>query len=120
MPDDLGSALYQYMSPSRLAAQPPVSPQRTTKVSNGWTVLYSYLESRMSSLRNWRYSWWIYWAVLAKFFIPRRYVWLVVANKMWRGNPVNEAIIDFMGAACCPDRQERHVDWPPRRRRVRG
>lgn len=91
------TAPYELMSPTLLSKQPPSAPDKLKNSSDAWTTMFSYLESRMNSLRNWRYSWWAYWAVLARFFIPRRYVWLVVANRMWRGSPLNDAIIDSTG-----------------------
>lgn len=91
-------APYEFMSPSLLAQQPPsLARKQPQKGLADWTEIYSHLESRLGSLRSWRWSWWTYWRVLAEFFIPRRYVWLVVANRMWRGHPINDAIIDSTG-----------------------
>lgn len=87
-------APYELMSPTLLAQQPIEAPKRDERNDKNWSVYFTYLESRIGSLRSWRWSWWAYWAVLARFFMARRYVWLVVANKMWRGHPINEAIID--------------------------
>ena len=92
-----GSAPYEEMSPSLLSQQPPTITDRPKPVNNDWTVIFSHLEARLGSLRVWRYSWWIYWAQLAAFFNPRRYHWLVVANRMNRGSPVNDQIIDSVG-----------------------
>jgi hypothetical protein len=66
------------------------------KVSNDfdWEVIFAHLESRLSSMRTWRYSWWTYWSKLAEYILPRRYHWLVTANLMRRGNAINQAIID--------------------------
>src|ERR1700680_1133610 len=91
------TAPYEMMSPTLLSKQPPSAPVRKITASDIWTTFFPYLESRMNSLRNWRYSWWAYWSVLARFFDPKRYVWLVVANRMWRGSPINDAIIDSTG-----------------------
>jgi len=89
---------YIQMGPSLLAQQ-PVTTQ--TKIDANpdfkWTTIFSHLEARLASLRTWRYSWWAYWARLAEFFNPRRYHWLVVANRMSRGNALNDAIIDSTG-----------------------
>ena len=88
---------YEMMGPTLLARQKITSSTKPDKEPEWWQPLYNHLEARFNMLRNWRYSWWIYWRVLAEFFAPRRYVWLVVANKMWRGNPINDAIIDSTG-----------------------
>lgn len=94
---DFATAPYELMSPTLLAKQPPVPPKDSKKAPDWWATAFAYLEGRMGALRNWRYSWWAYWAVLARFFIPRRYIFLVVANKFWRGLPINDAIIDSTG-----------------------
>jgi len=44
-----------------------------------------------------RYSWWVHWAELARYILPRRYRWLVTANQMNRGQEINQAIIDSTG-----------------------
>jgi hypothetical protein len=96
-PADANQAYYELMSPTLLARQPPTPPGKEKKPNENWGTIFTYLESRLGSLRSWRWSWWAYWAVLARFFIPRRYIWLVVANRMWRGHPINDAIIDSTG-----------------------
>ena len=85
------------MGPSLLAQQPVTQRKTKDQSSKEWNVAYSKLETRLGMLRNWRYSWWIYWSSLAAYFNPRRYTWLVVANRMWRGNPINDQIIDSTG-----------------------
>lgn len=91
------TAAYEAMSPTLLAAQPP-QPRREEKAEAAdWNTIYQHLEARMNALRTWRYSWWAFWAVLAAFFIPYRYVWLVVANRMWRGSNINQQIINPHG-----------------------
>lgn len=96
-PSSFDSAPYEEMSPTLLAAQPPTLPEKLVRENFDWGVTFSHLESRLGMLRTWRYSWWAYWSVLAEFFIPRRYKWLVVANRMNRGAPINNAIIDSTG-----------------------
>lgn len=91
---DFARAPYEDMGPTTLAAQPPTPSDRMQKDEAWWDPCFKYLENRVQSLTNWRYPSWAYWAVLAKFFIPRRYLFLVTANRMWRGNPINDAIID--------------------------
>lgn len=88
---------YQMMGPSLLSRQPVTMQLRPSPQDFQWGVVFDHLESRLGSLRNWRYSWWSYWSSLAQFFMPRRYHWLVVANRMSRGNPINDAIIDSTG-----------------------
>lgn len=94
---DYAHAPYEEMSATLLSQQPPTLPEKLNKPSDSWDTIFTYLESRLGTLRSWRYSWWAFWAVLAKYFIPRRYHWLVVANRMSRGNALNDAIIDSTG-----------------------
>lgn len=88
-----GLANYEISGPTLLAAQPPAlnKPQKKGK---DWGRIYQHLESRLSGLRNWRYSRWVFWADLARFTLPFRYKWLIVANRMWRDRPLNNAILD--------------------------
>ena len=53
-----------------------------------------YCNGRLMSLRANRYSWWVHWRELAEYFLPRRYKWLITANQMSRGSPINERILD--------------------------
>lgn len=94
-------APYTEMGADFLSSQPVVTTERKLGAfmsGPDWTVVYGKLESRLGALRSWRYSWWTHWSRLAEYFMPRRYVWLVVANRMWRGSPINDAIIDSTGA----------------------
>lgn len=70
---------------------PPITPM-------WWGPLYKQIENRRKALTTWRWSWLLHWQVLAEFFLPRRWQWLtIVANRMWRGPPVNGSIIDSTG-----------------------
>ena len=91
------TAPYEAMSPSLLAQQPATAPEKLRKPDDDWGEIFNYLEARLNMLRTWRWSWWAFWSVLAKFFLPRRYHWLVVANRMDRGNSLNDQIIDSTG-----------------------
>jgi hypothetical protein len=95
----LDTAYYTEMSPSLLAQQPVNndSVDRKRKENSDWTVIFGKLEARLGMLRTWRYSWWWHWSILAEYFLPRRWAWLVVPNKTFRGNPINDAIIDSTG-----------------------
>ena len=62
-----------------------------------WSVLYSKQEQDLNSLETYRYGWWQHWARLAEFILPRRYHWLVIANRTDRGLPINQNIIDATG-----------------------
>lgn len=85
------------MGASLLALQ-PLTPRKTKQqISKEWNAAWPKLEARLGSLRNWRYSWWQYWSSLAAFFNPRRYLWLVVSGRSWRGSPINDQIIDSTG-----------------------
>lgn len=86
-------ATYENMGPSLLAAQPTRSAAPPA-LGNDWPDIQQHLESRLASLRNWRLTWWAYWAQLAEFILPKRYHWLIVPNRMARGAPINNSIID--------------------------
>jgi hypothetical protein len=88
------TAAYEDMGASTLSKQPLTAPDKLDKMDSSWSTFFLHCEQRLGMLRNWRYSWWAHWARLAEFFLPRRYHWLVVANRMSRGNPINDAIID--------------------------
>ena len=93
------TAYYTAMSPDLLSQQPVQdnSLDRKRKENTDWGVIYGKLEARLGMLRSWRYGWWWHWSVLAEYFLPRRWSWLVVPNKMSKGNPINDAIIDSTG-----------------------
>jgi hypothetical protein len=93
MAEDSNKAPYEDAGPSLLSQQPPslLTPRESGK---DWGEIFTHLESRMQMLRTWRYSWWAYWGQLAEYILPRRYQWLVVANKMTRGGARNQAIVD--------------------------
>lgn len=91
-------APYEFASPTLLSEQPVTDTAYLWRPEADWDAIYSHLESRLGMMRAWRYSWWAHWSRIAEFFCPRRYVWLVVANRMWRGNPINDQIIDSTGA----------------------
>ena len=97
-PKTLSQPAYVDMGPSLLSRQPVSgNPKVEARPDFNWDIIFSHLEARLGSLRMWRYSWWSYWSRLAEFFLPRRYHWLVVANRMNRGNAINDAIIDSTG-----------------------
>jgi Bacteriophage head to tail connecting protein len=83
--------------PTLLSQLPASNDNKPQKEAADWNRIFSHLESRLGMLRNWRYSWWAYWSVLAQFFNPRRYHWVIVANRMWKGSALNDAIIDSTG-----------------------
>ena len=93
MAEDYSSAPYEHMSPTLLAQQ-PITLKNQAPPGKDWSAIYSICESRLGMLRSWRYSWWAYWASLAEYILPRRYHWLVVANRMTRGSPINQSIVD--------------------------
>jgi hypothetical protein len=80
------------MGPSLLAAQPITIP--ADRPQEDWSRIFEHFESSLASMRAWRWSWWAHWSRLAEFFLPRRYTWVVVANRMSRGTPINDAIVD--------------------------
>ena len=97
-PDPQGpnTSHYEFASPTLLAAQPP-TPKGKKAEQPDWPAIYEHLEGELQGLRNWRYSWWVYWQNLAQYILPRRYKWLITANTMWRGQPINNSIIDSTG-----------------------
>jgi hypothetical protein len=92
-------AYYEEMSPDLLSQQPVQDNglDRKRKESSDWTVIYSKREARLGMLRTWRYGWWWHWSILAEYFLPRRWAWLVTPNRTFKGNPINDAIIDSTG-----------------------
>jgi len=89
---------YVNMGPSLLSQQPATTSFKAQPDSFKWGVIFDHLESRLGSLRMWRTSWYFYWRSLAQFFMPKRITWFEpVANRMNRGNPINDAIIDSTG-----------------------
>lgn len=94
---DFSHAFYENMSTNLLARQPVTISKFDQVAGENWNTIYSQLESLLASDRMWRYSWWNHWNRLATYFLPFRDRWLVVANKMNKGSPINDAIIDSTG-----------------------
>lgn len=90
-------ATYERASPTLLAAQPAEARILPFRADPAWGDLYTHLEARLSMLRSWRLSWWEHWALLARYFLPRRYHWLIASNTMTRGFPINQEIVDSTG-----------------------
>jgi hypothetical protein len=59
--------------------------------------LRQQLDTRLNTLENQRLSWWIHWGIIADYFLPRRYRWLITPNQAYRGVPINQRIIDSTG-----------------------
>ncbi|MFM0151435.1 portal protein [Paraburkholderia sediminicola] len=59
--------------------------------------LRQHVDQRLVGLRMDRYSWWTHWREIAEYLLPRRYNWLVTPNKVNRGSPINQRIIDSSG-----------------------
>lgn len=92
------SAPYTEMSVDLLSQQPANVPYiKEPREDKDWGIIFTHLESRMSALRSWRWASWAYWNRLAQFFLPRRHLFFVTANRMWRGSPINDSIIDSTG-----------------------
>lgn len=88
------TAHYESMSPTLLAKEPATDGPQSGTPGKDWVTIYAALEGRLAGLRMWRYTWWQYWAELARYILPRRYRWLVVSNTMNKGLPLNDAIVD--------------------------
>lgn len=84
---------YEIAGPQLLAMQPPFLDDEPPD-GKDWDIIYPQLESRLAGLRTWRTSWWLHWASLAAYILPRRYRFLVVANDQIRGVPENQTIVD--------------------------
>jgi hypothetical protein len=95
--DNYRFAIYEAASPSLLAQTPNSIGPASANTQEGWTDLWQHLERRLVGMRNWRISWWEHWALLAIYILPRRYKWLVTANTMTRGLPINQNIVDSTG-----------------------
>lgn len=93
MPSLLASA---YNDKAIVSSDIKIDPNKQ-QVDPFWTALKSQLEQKLTSLELYRYSWWQHWARLAEFILPRRYHWLVIANRTDRGFPINGNIIDATG-----------------------
>lgn len=65
-----------------------------------WQYWRQQLDTRMSSLRSTRLSWWAHWAQMAENYLPRRYKWFVTPNQSNRGSQMNQGIIDETGLLC--------------------
>lgn len=87
------SAAYEKMGAPMLSQQPS-SLKQPPKEGKDWTRIYQHVSSRLEALRLWRYSWWVHWSQLAQFIDPKRYSWLCTPNKLWKGNQLNQSIID--------------------------
>jgi hypothetical protein len=86
-------AYYDSQSVSSLAEQPIELPGEAREGAD-WDLIFPALQNRLQSLKNWRWSWWSYWAEVATYTLPRRYHWLVTPNTYDRGRPINDAILD--------------------------
>jgi len=61
--------------------------------------LRQQLDSRLSTMRADRTGFWMHWFELARYFLPRRYRWLVTpGQQILRGSPINQNIIDSTGS----------------------
>jgi hypothetical protein len=85
------------MGADLLSQQPAQAPDKSVEPDANWSTIYSHLESRLGFMRSWRWSWWAHWSRVAEMFLPRRYHWVVTANTMSRGSPINDQIIDSTG-----------------------
>ena len=97
-------AHYETASAMLLAWEPaeaPVEEFDDRAAAAQWAAMRTHLETRLSMLRSWRFSWIQHWALIAQYINPRRSLWLSnggvdqpVPNSMVRGLPINQAILD--------------------------
>jgi hypothetical protein len=99
-------AVYESSSPAQLAAQPAIltkgmMERNTAGVNNEWGTLRQHLEARLNMGRAWRFSWAQHWQLLENYLLPRRGIFVNVAqptpNSMNRGVPINTSILDPTG-----------------------
>jgi hypothetical protein len=57
----------------------------------------TYADAKIASMRVKRMATWLHMRELARFILPRRYHWLIIANDMHRGSPINNNIVDSTG-----------------------
>jgi Bacteriophage head to tail connecting protein len=91
-------AHYEMASASLLSHAPALAKQKWYEDSKGWEEVRLQLEQRLYGLRQYRYSWWQHWALLAESILPRRYHYLIVPNTTSRGAAINQAIKDPTGS----------------------
>src|SRR4029077_7666173 len=91
-------AHYEMASASLLSHAPALAKQKWYEDSKGWEEVRLQLEQRLYGLRQYRYSWWQHWALLAESILPRRYPYLIVPNTTSRGAAINQAIKDPTGS----------------------
>lgn len=103
-----GSKGYNEQAGAALLAVQAADPKEekvSQKVIKEWGMLRGHLESRLSSLRMWRQTWWTQnYSQLAQFIEPNRSIWLTQstggipsANNMARGKPLQNSIVDPTG-----------------------
>lgn len=95
--DQAPAAVYSKMSATLLAQQPVFPARSQQEEAQDWATIYNHLERRMSSLRQWRWTWLSTWMELAAYFLPRRAKWWISPNLFNRGRFLNDQIIDSTG-----------------------
>lgn len=93
-PLDGNTAYYESTKPSLLALEPLTLPALDARSPDWWPTLYQHCELQMNTLRNWRWTWWSSWMVMAQYLLPRRAKWFITANNMNKGRFLNDQIID--------------------------
>lgn len=96
------TAFYEKAGATLLSLQPGDPSGEDTHGGKEWETMRGHMESRISSLRQWQYSWYFTnWSDLANFILPRRSLWLTQSvgnmpnpNSNYRGREINQAIVD--------------------------
>lgn len=104
LPSASDLAWYEKASPELLMqefAGPATDGPDAKAEAQDWVTLRGHLETRLTMMRAWRFSWIQHWALIAQYLNPRRSLWLAeggvdqpVPNSMVRGLPINQAILD--------------------------
>lgn len=96
MDSQFADAPYDETGPSLLSRQPLTrKPEKPSP--EWWNVVFNHLEASLQSFRSWRWTAWAYWSMLARFFLPRRYKFVITPNQFNRDSPVNDNIKDSTG-----------------------
>lgn len=91
-------AFYERSSNALLARMPAeATTEERPRLDPVWGDYYSHLEAELGIMRNWRWSWWTHWGLLAQYLLPRRYHYLITANTTTRGRMLNHEIVDSTG-----------------------
>jgi hypothetical protein len=90
---------YTHASPTLLSEAPAAPKLKVVDAAKEreWQVLNTHLESRMTSLYNWRLGAWTTWSQIGRFLMPRRFYPWVVSNLYNQGLRQDYEVVDRTG-----------------------